>query len=87
MNSSLTDIIFNKRVLRQGDPLSPLLFVLVIDCLDRFLDLAQQQQFLAPLGNQLVRHRASIYADDVIVFAKPAVEECTHVQKILAVFG
>ena len=87
VNSMLSDVIHHRKGLRQGDPLSPLLFVLVMDCLGRLMDKAQTDGVLAPLGQQQLRHRASIYADDVMIFIKPAEEDIQAVTQILDVFG
>lgn len=87
INSALTDQILHRKGLRQGDPLSPLLFVLVVDCLGRLMDTAQAHGVLAPHGTQTVRHWASIYADDVIIFSKPLLSEIDAVSQILTLFG
>lgn len=68
-------------------PLSPLLFVLAVDCLGRLMDAAQVHVVLTPLGSQVVKHGASIYADDVIVFSKPLHSDITAVARILELFG
>ena len=75
-----------RKGLRQGEPLSPLLFVLVVDCLGRLMDLAQQQKVISPLG-MTIKHRASIYADDVIIFIKPLLLDFNVVSQIMDLFG
>jgi hypothetical protein len=55
VNGELTEKIHHRRGLRQGDPVSPLLFVLVMDCLGRLLDKAQSDLLLPHLGNQVLR--------------------------------
>lgn len=87
VNSKCTQQILHRKGLRQGDPLSPLLFVLVVDCLGRLMDKAQRNNILSPLGNQLVKHRASIYADDVIIFLKPEMHDFGVVTEVLKLFG
>ncbi|CAM0949967.1 unnamed protein product [Alopecurus aequalis] len=87
INSVLSDKIFHMCGLRQGDPLSPLLFVLVIDCLARLMDKAQLDGILAPLCDQTLRHRTSIYADDVMIFVNPSVPDVMAPIKILKLFG
>ena len=51
------------------------------------MDTAQADGVLAPLGTQTVRHRASIYAEDVIIFSKPLLSEINAVSQILNLFG
>jgi hypothetical protein len=59
------------RGLRQGDPLSPLLFVLAIDLLQKILKIAAESGALSKLGNCLSILRISLYADDAALFVKP----------------
>ena len=59
VNGELTDYIVHHKGLRQGDPLSPLLFVLVMDVLDAMIRAAVDAQVLPPLGRSLPLVRAS----------------------------
>jgi hypothetical protein len=63
--------IHHGRGLRQGDPLSPLLFVLAIDPLQKILKIAAESRALSKLGNRSPILRISLYADDVALFVKP----------------
>jgi hypothetical protein len=75
------------RGLRQGDPLSPLLFVLVMDVLDAMFRSAECAGVLGDLTVDGLKHRVSLYADDIVVFARPEEEELVAVREILACFG
>jgi mannosylglycoprotein endo-beta-mannosidase len=78
MNGSPGDRIFHRRGLRQGDPLSPMLFILVMDVLGHMISKAASEGLLLPLSRRPLQHRISIYADDVVLFLRPAVEECDY---------
>lgn len=64
-----TRIVKLKRGLRQGDPLSPLLFVIVIDYLSKLMDQAvySKQIQLYTSGGAIVESHLA-FADDVIFF-------------------
>lgn len=59
--------------LLQGDPLSPMLFILVMDGLNRFFTKASEHGLLQPMGHPAVKHQCNMYADDVILFDAPTV--------------
>jgi hypothetical protein len=67
--------IWHARGPRQGDPLSPMLFILAIDPLQRILSLATQHGILRPIRSRSASCRVSIYADDAGTFDNPVKEE------------
>jgi hypothetical protein len=71
MNGILGDKIFRARGLHQGDPLSPLLFLLVMEVLGTLIRRADDWSLLQLLGARLP-HRASFYADDLVLFILPS---------------
>jgi mannosylglycoprotein endo-beta-mannosidase len=75
------------RGLRQGDPLSPLLFILSIDPLNRLLQKATDRGLLSKLNGRAVRFRTSMYADDTIIFLKPMVKDVSNLKLLLENFG
>ncbi|WVZ72900.1 hypothetical protein U9M48_021288 [Paspalum notatum var. saurae] len=79
--------IFHGRGLRQGDPLSPLLFVLAIDPLQRLLHLATEAGLLSRVARDRTRLRTSLYADDAIIFIKPEKKELDTLACLLHLFG
>jgi hypothetical protein len=73
--------------LRQGDPLSPLLFILAIDPLQRLLQLATEKGLLHKLSGRDARFRVSMYEDDTVIFLKPSVDNAINLKNILLSFG
>ena len=71
LNGSPGIPIRHRRGLRQGDPLSPMLSVLVMDVLNSLFNLAENRGLLHSLEGANTRSRLSIYADDVVLFVKP----------------
>jgi len=78
---------FHHRGLRQGDPLSPLLFILVMDVLNSLINYATRHHLLQPLTVQQAIHRASFYADDAVIFLRPCVDDLRTMKQILDIFG
>ncbi|WVZ58821.1 hypothetical protein U9M48_009050 [Paspalum notatum var. saurae] len=74
------------RGLRQGDPLSPLLFVISIDPLQKLLDLATMLGYLAKLRGRAATLRVSMYADDAAIFLKPTKRDITTLMSLLVKF-
>ncbi|KAF8733041.1 hypothetical protein HU200_015400 [Digitaria exilis] len=79
--------IKNKRGLRQGDPLSPMLFILVMEVLHRLFTAAKNSNVLAPPPIRNVHHQCSIYADDVMLFVSPTRQDLITTREVLEFFG
>jgi hypothetical protein len=75
------------RGLRQGDPLSPMLFILAIDPLHRLIELAAHRGLLHPILPRAASLRCSLYADDAAIFANPDCNELHRLSQILNFFG
>jgi hypothetical protein len=87
LNGSPLDSIHHGRGLRQGDPLSPLLFILAIDPLHRILQVATERGLLSKLKGRAASFRVSMYADDAVIFLKPTIRDVDNLKRILANFG
>jgi mannosylglycoprotein endo-beta-mannosidase len=79
--------ISHGRGLRQGDPLSPLLFNLGIDPLQQVLDIATAHGLLHKVRRRGPILRTSLYADDAIIFLAPLREDIRNLACILKAFG
>jgi hypothetical protein len=79
--------ITHARGLRQGDPLSPLLFVLMMEVTTALLKKVVDLGVMSQIGNCTAAQRISIYADDVVIFVKPTVQDLVAVREMLALFG
>lgn len=77
--------ICHARGLRQGDPLSPLLFVLVMEVLNALIHEADRRGIFSPLPGK-IKHRASIYADDLVIFLTPDTSDFVNLRRILNLF-
>jgi retron-type reverse transcriptase len=75
------------RGVRQGDPLSPMLFILAMDPLQRLLDLATEHRIISPLPPSVARWRISMYADDAAIFINPSNDDLETLKEILQIFG
>jgi len=87
LNGDPGTAFWHNRGLRQGDPLSPMLFILAIDPLQRIFAKAALSGILTPIRSRTVRCRISLYADDAGVFVTPNKEELAAVKAILDCFG
>lgn len=75
------------RGLRQGDPLSPMLFILAMEPLQRLFDQAASDGLLSPICSSAAKLRVSLYADDAAVFVQPTKEDVATVAETLELFG
>lgn len=78
--------ICHARGLWQGDPLSPMLFVVVLEVLNSMISAADSHGMLQPLPSTLIRNRVSLYADDLVVFLSPTAGDLRCIRAILDLF-
>ena len=79
--------IYNCEGLRQGDPVSPMLFTLTMEPLQRLFDWAVDRGLLHPQATNGMRKRISIFADDVVLFVKPEPMDLVVCKCIFDLFG
>lgn len=87
INGLLDEGIRHLRGLRQGDPLPPMLFILVMDALNSKIQRASLEGLLRPLSSRSLQHRISLYADDVVMFLRPVAFDINLVLDIIRLFG
>ncbi|WVZ85170.1 LOW QUALITY PROTEIN: hypothetical protein U9M48_032120 [Paspalum notatum var. saurae] len=73
--------------LRQGDPLSPMLFTLVMDVLNSLVAAASRENVFLPIHGNHNRQRVSLYTDDVVMFVRPTSNDLRMVIELLDRFG
>ena len=64
-----------------------MLFILVMDLLQRIIDLATERNILNSILLQTTKLRCSLYADDAAIFANPSQSEMKALNEILSLFG
>ena len=76
------------RGLRQGDPLSPYLFLIVAEGLSALLHKAVQEKKLRGVAVSARGPRIShlFFADDSLIFGRATTMECNEIQRILQVY-
>jgi len=75
------------RGLRQGDPLSPMLFVIVMEVLNSLIVEADRRRIFSRLPGDAIQQRASLYADDLVVFLAPTAHDLQCLRAILDCFA
>ncbi|KAK9998773.1 hypothetical protein SO802_018376 [Lithocarpus litseifolius] len=80
--------IIPTRGLRQGDPLSPYLFLICAEGLSALLHKAVQNKDLRGVAASTRGPRIShlFFANDSLIFGRATVKECTEIQRVLQVY-
>ena len=91
INGSPVDFFSSSRGLRQGDPLSPLLFLIMIEVFSRMLRRVEGAGLIHGFnlegrkeGGERVSHL--LFADDTILFCDANVEQILHIRLLLLSF-
>lgn len=87
-NSDLQGYFKPARGLRQGDPLSPYLFLICAESLSRMLSFELQSGGIS--GCKITRSCPTIshllFDDDSLLFCKASIQECQTIHKILSIY-
>jgi hypothetical protein len=86
MNGVPGDKISHARGLRQGDMLSPFLFLLVMVVLSALIRKVDEWSLFSPLSMQVILFRASLYTDDLIMFISPVPQDLQRAKEIFNTF-
>ena len=88
VNGEALDPIYPSRGIRQGDPLSPYLFILCMDFLGQLIEekcsLKEWQPVRASQGGPAFSHL--LFADDLVLFAKVDYANVAAIREVLDVF-
>jgi hypothetical protein len=87
LNTNPGSQICHGRGLRQGDPLSLLLFMLTMEALNALFRHVNCAGLLSPLRSQAIRHRVSLYANDLVVYISPSEHNFRLTTSILEIFA
>jgi hypothetical protein len=79
--------IYHVRGLRQGDPLSPMLFVCGMEVLSVAMIKLSKSSLLENIRGCKHLQRISLYADDVVLFFKPKIGDLVTVREMLQILG
>jgi hypothetical protein len=83
-NGEPGESIFHQRGLWHGDPLFPMLFILIMDVLNSLFTKADSEGLLSPL---VTRQRLSLFADYVALFIGSNGVDLQLTKNLLQVFG
>jgi hypothetical protein len=86
MNGTLGDRVCHVCNMRQGNLLSPMLFLLVIEVMAALIGQVNVWSLFKPLGPRAITHRASFYVDDLVIFLSPVSQDILLFCSILDIF-
>ncbi|CAL1383881.1 unnamed protein product [Linum trigynum] len=88
-NGEATDLFTLSRGIRQGDPLSPFLFILMSNALTFFIDKEVAQEHLKgiKLNSRCPTNTHCLFADDTFIFGKANIQEARKILDLISNYG
>lgn len=88
INNKMGPYFVSHKGVRQGDPLSPILFNLVADCLSKMIRKAQENNLIMGLAANLIPKGVAVlqYADDTIICLKDDIESARNMNLLLYLY-
>jgi hypothetical protein len=87
VNGEASKFFKSGRVLRQGCPLSPLLFILVMESLSLLLKSIQQEGIIKGIKvSRVIKILHILFVDDILILANATVKEWKEVERLVQLF-
>jgi hypothetical protein len=91
INGTPADFFSSSRGVRQGDPLSPLLFVMVMEAFSRMMNVEVERELLTGFSvgsrhSEVMEVSHLLFADDTLIFCKPKMEQLRNLRYLLLCF-
>jgi hypothetical protein len=91
VNGTPSSFFSSSRGLRQGDPLSPLLFVIVMEAFSKLFYITAQRGFLSGFSvgsssNEVINISHLLFADDTLVFCRASPDHLLYLRMLLLSF-
>jgi hypothetical protein len=91
VNGTPSDFFSSSRGIRQSDPLSPLLFVIVMEAFSKLVSISVQRGFLSGffVGSRstgVINVSHLLFADDTLVFCGASPDHLLYLQMLLLSF-
>uniref|UniRef100_A0A2N9HQ79 Reverse transcriptase domain-containing protein n=1 Tax=Fagus sylvatica TaxID=28930 RepID=A0A2N9HQ79_FAGSY len=91
VNGTPSGFLDTSRGIRQGDPLSPLLFVVVMEAFSKLMQKAEEEKYIRGFeirgrNQEPMQITHLCYADDTILFCEPVLEQVGYVKCTLLCF-
>jgi hypothetical protein len=87
VNGEATDFFRSGRGLRQGCPLSPLLFILVMESLSLLLKSSQREGIIKGIKvSRITKILHILFVDDILLLTNASVQEWKEIERLVHLF-